>query len=1317
MNSKLTWLTLACSSALACSAFAGEKDDGISPFKPIVGQERLKLERAIKMRTDSLYFVQLEDQSLASYQGGVSGLTATSIQNVQQSNKTAKGMLNVQSSASKNYLYYLDNKQQQFLQSAKSTLGHRLNVKQHYKIVLNAMAIQLSPAEAKALKKQKGVKKVAPVGMHYIQTDSGPKHINANKVWQGVDNYTSTKGEGVIVGIIDTGINPEHPSFADIGGDGYDHTNPLGEGNYLGDCQQYSQFCNDKLIGIISYPEIIDNYPTITDEKYDYLGDELKVGWDFASHGSHVASTAAGNVVNNVPVYMSVTDGDGSVISGKTNFTYDSISGVAPHANIVSYQVCAPGGSAQEGCFPDLTLRAIEHAIENGINVMNYSVGGSATDPWSSLDALAFLNARAAGIHIATSAGNSGPDAGTIGAPGNSPWITTVAAYSHSRGFSDQLLSDFSGGDTTAPSSLTGKGATIGYSANVVLASDYDNAGCLIEFEAGTFNGEIVVCERGDIARVAKGRNVLAGGAGGLILINIEGGSDSVNADFHLVPAVHLSTSDGTTLVEWLSTGSNHQATINGSEMISDPELADIAGYFTSRGPNKPYSEIFAPDVAGPGVDIYAANSEDHPFHAGTLETPYTTMSGTSMSSPHVAGALALIYSVHPDWTPAQAQSALMTTAISVTYKDDDFTGEKVRSDFFDMGAGSIRIDRAIKAGLLLNETKENYLAADPSIGGEPSSLNLSSMVKEKCIVTCSWTRTLTATEDAQWTASYDYLGAGMEITVSPASFSLTKGQAIELTISTTANEQLTTEWSHGFVVLTPNKSSIVESRLQVLAQFAGGMMPENISGVINSANKTLVIAGIETIGTDSLTAAGFGLFKAERFTGTAVGDTDEVKMLKDMDTVFAVQVNVPAYTKNLIVEITKTDAPDMDLYVGIDENNDGLPDQLELFYSLTCLSGNIDSNEKCEIKNPLPGIYWVFAHNFTGTAVGVADEVELAITKVAFTYEPSFDIDAPTVVDRAEVFDINLTVNGALGSNGIEPLEEGALYYGQFELGLSSTFKRNIGTAIIAVTGGESAPYFTSIEESILAGELIHYQINLPSNTATNERTFTIEVNIPLGLSYQEDSAGGTFADNKVTWQITQSAGEEALVIDLNLLSAVDSANSSVSLSAAYGKNGSELTAFDSKPIEIEALVKALINGKEVEEISVEEGAANLSLSASDSIPAKDGDVLTYSWTQTSGPTLALSATDQAAVSFATPNNISAQSQYSYEVSVSNGRSTDIATVTFTVTPEPEPEPAPEPTPVPEPSPAPEKSSGGSASFGLFALSLLWLGRRKLSN
>lgn len=1305
MNSKLNWLTLACSGVIACSTLAGEKDDGISPFKPIVGQEKIKQERAIKMRKDSLYFVQLEDQSLAAYQGGVSGLTATSLQSAQKGNKTAKGMLNVQSSSSQNYLSYLDNKQQQFLNSAKNTLGRSLHAKEHYKIVLNAMAIELSPAEAKALKKQKGVKDVASVGMHYIQTDSGPNHINANKVWQGVESYSGTKGEGVIVGIIDTGINPEHPSFADIGGDNYDHSNPLGEGNYLGDCQQYSQFCNDKLIGIISYPEIIDSYPTITDENYDYLGDELKVGWDFASHGSHVASTAAGNVVNNVPVYMSVTDADGSVISGQTDFTYSSISGVAPHANIVSYQVCAPGGDAESGCFPDLTLRALEHAIENGINVMNYSVGGSATDPWSAIDAIAFLNARAAGIHIATSAGNSGPDAETIGSPGNSPWITTVAAYSHDRGFSEQLLNAFSGGDTTVPSTLTGKGATNGYSASVVLASNYDvdGAGCLTEFEADTFNGEIVVCERGDIARVAKGRNVLAGGAGGLILINVEDGSDSVNADFHLLPAVHLSASDGVTLVDWLSSGSNHQATISGSEMISDPELADIAGYFTSRGPNRPYSEIFAPDVAGPGVDIYAANSEDHPFHSGTIETPYTTMSGTSMSSPHVAGALALIYSVHPDWTPAQAQSALMTTAISVTYKDDDFTGEKVRSDFFDMGAGSIRIDRAIKAGLLLNETKANYLAADPAIGGEPSSLNLSSMVKEKCIVTCSWTRTLTATEDGQWTASYDYLSEGMEITVSPASFSLTKGQAIELTITTTANDKLETEWSHGFVVLTPNKSSIVESRLQVLAQFTGGTMPENISGIITNANTTLVVEGIETIGTDTLTSSGFGLFKAERFTGTAKGDTDEVQMLKNMDTVYAVQVNVPPYTKNLIAEITNTDAPDMDLYVGIDENNDGLPDQLELYYSLICLSGGIDSNEKCEIKNPPAGIYWIFAHNFEGTSVGADDEVELAITKVAFTYEPSFDIDAPTSVDKADVFDIELNINGVLGGSGIEPLEEGALYYGQFELGLSPTFKRNIGTAVIKVTGGESTPYISSIEESVLAGEVIHYQIHLPSNTSNSDRTFNIEVDIPQDLSYQEDSAGGTLSDNKVTWTLTQAAGEEAVVIDLNLLSAVDSVNTSVSLSGAYSKGDSESTTFDSTPVEIEALVQAFINGKEVEAISVEEGAASLSMSASGSIPAKDGDVLTYSWVQIAGPTLALSATDQAEVSFATPNDISAQSQYSYELTVSNGRSADTATVTFTV--------------IPELSPAPEESSGGSAGFGILALSLLLLGRRKASN
>ena len=171
----------------------------------------------------------------------------------------------------------------------------------------------------------------------------------------------------------------------------------------------------------------------------------------------------------------------------------------------------------------------------------------------------------------------------TVGSPGNAPWLTTVAAYTHDRSFTEKE-SIFSGGDTSL-SPLHGEGATAGISAAVVSAVDFGDADCLTPFAADTFSGEIVVCQRGDIARVSKGSNVLAGGAGGMILINVDGGSETVDADFHVLPSIHIDAAQGSELTTWLASGSDHAATISASVMESNPDKADIAAEFTSRGP------------------------------------------------------------------------------------------------------------------------------------------------------------------------------------------------------------------------------------------------------------------------------------------------------------------------------------------------------------------------------------------------------------------------------------------------------------------------------------------------------------------------------------------------------------------------------------------------------------------------------------------------------------------------------------------------------------------------------------------------------------
>ncbi|EDP99272.1 S8 family serine peptidase [Shewanella benthica] len=745
--------------------------------------------KASKRNTDNLYMVLLDDQPLDTYRGDIADLQATSVLSNTANTRQDRGTLNVHSAASQNYLSYLARQTDSTLKRVQASLNRRLDIKSQYRITLNGFSTDLTEQEAEQLASVAGIKLVQKVQRRHLTTDSGPRHIQA--AWDGSATGISTKGEGIIVGIIDTGISAFNPSFADIGGDEYDHTNPLGEGIYLGHCAEaeLAHYCNDKLIGIWAHEGVMDDYIPEGDDR---------IGIDHNGHGSHTASTTAGNVVNNVPIYNAMGD--------VAEFTFGQISGVAPHANIVSYQVCA----ADAGCWSDITALAVEHAIENGVQVLNYSVGGGASNPWYDTDAQAFLSAREAGIHVATSAGNSGPEPETVGSLGNAPWLTTVAAYTHDRSFTEKE-SIFSGGDTSL-SPLHGEGAT----------------------------------------------------AGGMILINVEGGSETVDADFHVLPSIHIDAAQGSELTTWLASGSDHAATISASVMESNPDKADIAAEFTSRGPEPIMNRWLTPHVAAPGVAIYAANSEYQPWRETKSESPYTFMSGTSMASPHVAGAMALITAIKPEWTPAELQSALMLSAEFNTHKDDGITP----SDFFDSVAGSIRIDRALNTGLIMNVSYQEYVDANPDLGGKPESMNMPSAVQRDCMMT--WTAAST------WTTSGDASVVGMSVASTPSSFTLAAGESIELMVTATISEGYNAEFGMGRLLLTPSDTNLTPSAMPVIGTFVAGSYPASTSIETNKSKDSAPIEGITTIGSNNVQVGVFELAEVEVITTTIPRDDSD---------------------------------------------------------------------------------------------------------------------------------------------------------------------------------------------------------------------------------------------------------------------------------------------------------------------------------------------------------------------------------------------------------------------------------------------------------
>ena len=298
------------------------------------------------------YVIELYDEALIARQ---SQLLAAEAKQSKANTTSSLRPLQVTSAMLKtpraaSYALTLQQKQQAAISAASAEVGRPLNVAQQYNKVLNGFSTKLTQEEALQIAKLPVVKKITRSKIYQLVTDHGPTLIGADKAWSG-DNVTSSalKGEGVVVGVLDTGINTDHPSFAAESADGYKVINPLGSGNYLGDCAvaEFAERCNDKLIGVFSYKEITDAYSADefqAPEKPWYepnLAIRPRFGEDYNGHGSHTASTAAGNFLTKVPFQgSSGVTGDGV----NTGFTFETVSGVAPRANVVAFQVCWPGG-------------------------------------------------------------------------------------------------------------------------------------------------------------------------------------------------------------------------------------------------------------------------------------------------------------------------------------------------------------------------------------------------------------------------------------------------------------------------------------------------------------------------------------------------------------------------------------------------------------------------------------------------------------------------------------------------------------------------------------------------------------------------------------------------------------------------------------------------------------------------------------------------------------------------------------------------------------------------------------------------------------
>jgi subtilisin family serine protease len=728
------------------------------------------LAKSAEVHEYALYTVVLREPSIASYSGGISVYAAPP----RIASGDRAGRINLDAPETRAYASFLEQRQQQVIGAASNLLRRPLQPEMTLSHAINGFIAEMTSDEAAKLAQMDGVELVERERFYELAMDRGPMFIGSGNVWNGAGtpNGISTRGEGIVVGILDTGINWQSPMFAAISpGDGYVHQNPLGAGNYLGLCGATAPNadlgrCNAKVIGMYNFTSTATN----------------RTGTDDNGHGSHVAGTTAGNP------WLAPFGGG----------TFE-ISGVAPRANIISYKVCAPS------CPSTAIVAATDAVIASGIvDVVNFSISGGSS-PWNEANSLGFLSATNAGILWVAAAGNSGPGPAT--ADHQEPWVQTVAAGTHDRG---EIAFEFKlTGGTAATQSLAAKpGAPPIQSVDLVnvpliKSPTFDNGatdGCSA-YPADTFRragvpGVAVLhldAATSACGSVTRRTNAANAGATGVIFVDV--GFINLGATGNSW-AMRRSDWD---LVENEWTPATAQVSIlTPLRGFSSTATPDHLAAFSGRGPRALAGGQFLgkPDILAPGVAILSA---DWFNPSGGSADAVRLNNGTSMASPHVAGAAALLRSLHPTWTPMQIKSALKMTAKTA----DVFTHTGTPAMPWDRGSGRVQVDVASRAGLLLDETGANFTAANPAIGGNLATLNLASMASGRCVGTCTFTRTVRRGQSGLATYNLSLTGLPAGATVSPSSITLGASGTRSFQVSIDGTQLDPLVWTHGELVLT----------------------------------------------------------------------------------------------------------------------------------------------------------------------------------------------------------------------------------------------------------------------------------------------------------------------------------------------------------------------------------------------------------------------------------------------------------------------------------------------------------------------------------